>query len=46
MWSPKRVAAAWILTDLVWALVFLVVLKRHLQRRRASEETAWSPGPS
>lgn len=34
--NPKQIAAAWFATDVIWAIVFFVVLRRHLRRRDAT----------
>jgi len=34
--DPKHIAVAWVLTDLIWAIVFDVALRRHLRRRVAA----------
>ena len=36
MVNPKRIAVAWILTDMIWAAVYAVALRRHLRRRGAT----------
>jgi hypothetical protein len=36
--NPKRIAVAWIVTDVIWAIVFAVALHRHLRRRDATAQ--------